>query len=86
MPTPTPTTLILHDSIPIGTDFIGSAAALPVSPAEPSQTVLGSDFAGGTVPLTAKVDDGEPAKQSPSSATARLAWLTASACSTGPAS
>ena len=42
--------LILHDSIPIGTDFIGSAAALPVSPAEPSQTVLGSDFAGGTVP------------------------------------
>jgi hypothetical protein len=63
MPTPTPTTLILHDSIPIGTDFIGSAAALPVSPAEPSQTVLGSDFAGGTVPLTAKVDDGEPAKQ-----------------------
>ena len=64
MPTQTlTTTLILHDSIPIGTDFIGSAASLPVSPAEPSQTVLGSDFAGGTVPLTAKVDDGEPAKQ-----------------------
>jgi hypothetical protein len=34
-----------------------------VSPAEPSQIVLGSDFAGGTVLLTAKVEDGEPAKQ-----------------------
>jgi hypothetical protein len=51
------------DSIPVGTDFIGGAAALPVRPAEPSQIVLGSDFAGGTVPLTAKVEDGEPAKQ-----------------------
>jgi len=63
MPTPTPTTLIFHDSIPVGTDFIGGAVALPVSPAEPSQIVLGSDFAGGTVPLTAEVEDGEPAKQ-----------------------
>jgi hypothetical protein len=63
MPTPTPTILILDDSIPIGTDFIGGAAALPVSPAEPSQIVLGSDFAGGTVPLTAEVEEGEPAKQ-----------------------
>jgi GNAT superfamily N-acetyltransferase len=33
MPTPTPTTLILDDSIPVGTDFIGGAAALPVRPA-----------------------------------------------------
>ena len=63
MPTPTPTTLILDDSIPVGTDFIGGAAALPVWPAEPSPIVLGSDFAGGTVPLTAEVEDGEPAKE-----------------------
>jgi hypothetical protein len=59
--TPTPT---LHDSIPVGTDFIGGAAALPVRPAEPSQIVLGSDFAGGTVPLTAKVEHGGPASSS----------------------
>ena len=65
MPTPTLTpTPILHDSIPAGTDFIGGAAALPVRPAEPSQLVLGSDFAGGTVPLTAKVEHGEPASNS----------------------
>jgi hypothetical protein len=60
-PTPTPT---LHDSIPVGTDFIGGAAALPVRPTEPSQIVPGSDFAGGTVPLTAKADHGEPASRS----------------------
>jgi hypothetical protein len=65
MPTPTLTpTPILHDSILVGTDFIGGAAALPVRPAEPSQIVLGSDFAGGTVPLTAKVEHGEPASSS----------------------
>lgn len=65
MPTPTLTpTPMPHDSIPMGTDFIGGAAALPVRPAEPSQIVLGSDFAGGTVPLAAKVEHGEPASSS----------------------
>jgi hypothetical protein len=47
----------------VGTDFIGGAAALPVRPAEPSQVVLGSDFGGGTVPLTAEVEHGEPAEE-----------------------
>jgi hypothetical protein len=50
-------------SIPVGTDFIGGAAALPVRPAEPSQAVLGSDFAGGTVPLAAEVEHREPAEE-----------------------
>jgi hypothetical protein len=63
MPAPTPTALVLDDSIPVGTDFIGGAVALPAWPAEPSQLVPGSDFAGGTVPLTAEIEDAAPAKQ-----------------------
>jgi hypothetical protein len=63
MPAPTPTALVLDDSIPVGTDFIGGAVALPAWPAEPSQIVPGSDFAGGTVPLTAEIEDAAPAKQ-----------------------
>ena len=43
LPTPTlTTTLMLSGSIPVGTDFIGGAAALAVRPAEPSQAVLGA--------------------------------------------
>jgi hypothetical protein len=64
MPTPTlTTTLILPDPIPVGTDFIGGAAALPVRPGEPSQAVLGSYFAGGTVTLAAEVEHREPAEE-----------------------
>jgi hypothetical protein len=64
MPTQTRTTSpILHDAVLIGTDFIGGAEALPVRSAGPGQVVPGSDFAGGAVPLTAKVDQGEPDKE-----------------------
>jgi len=43
LPTPTlTTTLMLSGSIPVGTDFIGGAAALAVRPAEPIQAVLGA--------------------------------------------
>ena len=60
MPTQTLTTsLILHDSIPVGTDFIGGAEALPVMSAAPGQVVPGSDFAGGATPLTANIEHGE---------------------------
>jgi hypothetical protein len=44
-------------------DFIGGAPPPPVRPAEPSQVILGSDLAGGTVPLTAEVEHGEPAEE-----------------------
>ena len=58
-----PTNPILHDAIPMGTDFIGGATALPVRSAGPGQVVPGSDFAGGALPLTAEVDQGEPDKE-----------------------
>jgi hypothetical protein len=61
MPTQTrPTDPILHDAIPVGTDFIGGATALPVKSAGPGQAVPGSDFAGGALPLPAEVEQGEP--------------------------
>jgi hypothetical protein len=61
MPTQTrPTNPIHHDAIPVGTDFIGGATALPVKSAGPGQIVPGSDFAGGALPLTAEVEQGEP--------------------------
>ena len=44
----------------MGTDFIGGATALPVKSAGPGEIVPGSDFAGGALPLTAEVEQGEP--------------------------
>ena len=61
MPTETRTTSpIIDDSIPVGTDFVGGADALPVKPAAAGQMVAGSDFAGGAVPLNAQNKRGEP--------------------------
>ena len=61
MPTQTrPTRPILHDAIPVGSDFVGGAKAMPVRPAEPGPIVPGSDFAGGALPLTAEVERGQP--------------------------
>ena len=64
MPKQTPTTRpILHDAIPVGSDFVGGAAAMPVRPAESGPIVPGSDFAGGALPLTAEVERGQPNKE-----------------------
>jgi hypothetical protein len=64
MPTQTPTTRpILHDALPVGSDFVGGAEAMPVRPAEPGPVVPGSDFAGGALPLTAEVERGQPNKE-----------------------
>ena len=61
MPPPTPTTRpILHDALPVGSDFVGGAEAMPVRAAEPGPIVPGSDFAGGALPLTAEVERGQP--------------------------
>jgi hypothetical protein len=61
MPTETlMTTPILHEGIPVGTDFVGGADTLPAKPATVGQIVPGSDFAGGAMPLTAQVEQGEP--------------------------
>jgi hypothetical protein len=67
MPTPTHTTRpILHDAPPVGSDFAGGAEAMPVQPGEPGEPgepgpiVPGSDFAGGALPLTAEVEQGQP--------------------------
>ena len=61
MPTQTPTTRpILHDAIPVGSDFVGGAEAMPVQPAESGPIVPGSDFAGGALPLTAEAERGQP--------------------------
>lgn len=54
---------ILHESIPVGTDFVGGAEPLPARPAGPTEVIPGSDFAGGTVPLTAEVHQGEIEQQ-----------------------
>jgi len=61
MPTQTGSTRpILHDANPVGSDFVGGAAAMPVRAAEPGPVVLGSDFAGGALPLTVEVERGQP--------------------------
>jgi hypothetical protein len=61
MPTQTRTTRpILHDAIPVGSDFVGGAEAMPVRRTEPGPIVLGSDFAGGELPLTAEAERGQP--------------------------
>jgi hypothetical protein len=61
MPTETlMTTPILHEGIPVGTDFVGGADTLLAKPATVGQMVPGSDFAGGAMPLTAQVEQGEP--------------------------
>jgi len=53
------TQLTPDDSTPVGTDFIGGAEALPAKPTMQGQNVPGSDFAGGTLPLTAGVGHDE---------------------------
>jgi hypothetical protein len=67
MLTPTFTTFTTRamrdDSTPVGSDFIGGAEALPVKLAMPGLIVPGSDFGGGTVPLTAEVVRGEPEEE-----------------------
>ena len=50
---------ILHENIPVGTDFVGGAKPLPPQPAGPADMTPGSDFAGGAVPLTAGTQQGE---------------------------
>ena len=62
MPTQSLTTMpILHENIPVGTDFAGGAEPLPVRPAEAAEATPGSDFAGGALPLTAEIGRGETA-------------------------
>ena len=64
MPTQTRTTRpILHDAIPVGSDFAGGAEAMPVQPTQPGPIVPGSDFAGGALPLTAEVERDRPNKE-----------------------
>jgi hypothetical protein len=61
MPTQTRSTrLILHDAMPVGSDFVGGAEAMPVRAAEPGPIVPGSDFAGGALPLTVEAEQGQP--------------------------
>jgi hypothetical protein len=61
MPTQTPTIgPIRPDSIPMGSDFVGGAEALPVRSTGPGEVVPGSDFAGGALPLTAEAERGQP--------------------------
>ena len=64
MPTQTRTTRpILHDAIPVGSDFVGGAEAMPVWRTEPGPIVPGSDFAGGALPLTTQIERGEADKE-----------------------
>jgi hypothetical protein len=64
MPTQTPTIgPIRPDSIPMGSDFVGGAEALPVRSTGPGEVVPGSDFAGGALPLTTQVERGEADKE-----------------------
>ena len=61
MPTQTPTIgPIRTDSIPMGSDFVGGAEALPVRSTGPGEVVPGSDFAGGALPLKAEAERGQP--------------------------
>ena len=54
---------VIHDAIPVGSDFAGGADALPVRPSGPGPVIPGSDFAGGAVPLTAEDQRGEPEEE-----------------------
>jgi hypothetical protein len=66
MPTQTRTTrAILHDAIPVGSDFVGGAEAMPVRAAESGPVVPGSDFAGGALALTAEVERASPTRSEP---------------------
>ena len=56
------TTPILHESIPVGTDFVGGAETLPAMPTTAGQIVPGSDFAGGAMPLTAQLERASPTR------------------------
>jgi hypothetical protein len=61
MPAQTRTTRpILHDAMPVGSDFVGGAQAMPVRRTDPGPIVPGSDFAGGALLLTAEVERGQP--------------------------
>jgi hypothetical protein len=70
MPTQTRTT---RPILPVGTDFIGGAEALPVRSAGPGPIVPGSDFAGGAMPLTAEVEQGNPTRSERPDGTATTA-------------
>jgi hypothetical protein len=50
---------VVHDSVPVGSDFVGGAEPLPARPTGAGQAVPGSDFAGGAAPLTAAAGAGE---------------------------
>ena len=64
MPTQIFTTMpILHENIPVGTDFVGGAKPLPLRPAGPAEVTPGSDFAGGAVPLTSEMQQGDTEQQ-----------------------
>jgi hypothetical protein len=54
---------VLHDAVPVGSDFVGGAEALPVRPAGHEPVVPGSDFAGGAVPLTAEAQRSKPGEE-----------------------
>ena len=54
---------ILHENIPVGTDFVGGAKPLPLRPAGPADVTPGSDFAGGAVPLTSEMQQGDTEQQ-----------------------
>ena len=43
----------------MGTDFADGAEPLPMRPAGPAEVTPGSDFAGGTVPLTSEIHQDE---------------------------
>jgi hypothetical protein len=54
---------IPQDAVPVGSDFVGGAEALPVRPAGHEPVVPGSDFAGGAVPLTAEAQRSRPEEE-----------------------
>ena len=64
MPTQIRTTMpILHENVPVGTDFVGGAKPLPLRPAGPAEVTPGSDFAGSAVPLTSEMQQGDTEQQ-----------------------
>ena len=54
---------VVHDAVPVGSDFVGGAQALPVRPAGPGPVIPGGDFAGGAVPLTAEDQRSKPEEE-----------------------